>query len=152
MKRLGLKWDGQSFTYRDINFHWTDLKCMSKEDFDKAYEGASKRMEQLKTEEKSEFQGLEDEFNNQKEGINFPEGGIKSESNEIPDLFNQNEKKEIHIPESGIHNNVRDYIIGMAKRFNVMNEKFMVGIYEGKMVFYKYDEHNNPEWGTLYEF
>lgn len=40
---LGLKYDGQQFVYEDINFHWTDLLCMSDAEFDKAYEGAVKR-------------------------------------------------------------------------------------------------------------
>lgn len=47
---LGLQWDGQMFHYQDINFHWTDLLCMNDADFEKAYKGASKRMEILKAE------------------------------------------------------------------------------------------------------
>lgn len=33
--KLGLKWDGNYFTYpkQGINFHWTDLTCMSDEKF-----------------------------------------------------------------------------------------------------------------------
>jgi hypothetical protein len=40
---LGLTYDGQQLVYQDINFHWTDLVCMSDAQFDKAYEGAVKR-------------------------------------------------------------------------------------------------------------
>ena len=48
---LGLLFDGkyESFVYEDINFHWTDIVCMSNEQFDKAYEGAVNRMKILKT-------------------------------------------------------------------------------------------------------
>jgi hypothetical protein len=51
MFSLGLKWDGQQFTKEDINFHWTDLICMSKEDFDKAFEGAKRRSEEIDAEQ-----------------------------------------------------------------------------------------------------
>jgi hypothetical protein len=47
MFSLGLKWDGQSFVYKDINFNWTDLVCMSDEDFEKAVTGASERKSAL---------------------------------------------------------------------------------------------------------
>lgn len=53
MVELGLKFDGQSFTYKDINFHFTDLLGMSSPEFAKAFEGAKNRMEQLKIEENS---------------------------------------------------------------------------------------------------
>lgn len=43
MFSLGLKWDGEQFIFRDINFHWTDLRCMSKEDFDTNFEKAKAR-------------------------------------------------------------------------------------------------------------
>jgi hypothetical protein len=45
--RLGLKYNGQNFLYHDINFHWTDLTCMSDEEFEKAYEGAVNRKKQI---------------------------------------------------------------------------------------------------------
>lgn len=51
MYALGLKFDGQQFSYQDINFHWTDLLTMSDEKFAKAVEGATKRMEQIRAEE-----------------------------------------------------------------------------------------------------
>ena len=43
LSALGLRYDGQQFAYADINFHWTDITCMSDAEFDKAYEGAVKR-------------------------------------------------------------------------------------------------------------
>jgi hypothetical protein len=45
---LGLKFNGTELFYKDINFHWTDIICMSDKEFDKALEGATKRMEVLK--------------------------------------------------------------------------------------------------------
>lgn len=58
MFSLGLKFDGQSFVFKDINFHWTDLICMSDEDFEKAYTGAKARKEQIETEERKELEKL----------------------------------------------------------------------------------------------
>jgi len=49
--KLGLKFDGDSFVYMDINFHHTDLLCMSEEEFEKALKGASERMKILKENE-----------------------------------------------------------------------------------------------------
>lgn len=49
---MGLKWNGSDFFYADINFNWTDLLCMTDADFDKAVAGASKRMQQIKADEK----------------------------------------------------------------------------------------------------
>jgi hypothetical protein len=43
MFELGLKWDGEAFTFGDINFHWTDLATMTTEAFNKEYEGAKVR-------------------------------------------------------------------------------------------------------------
>jgi len=43
MFSLNLKYDGQQFTFHDINFHWTDLLCMTDEEFDKAYTRAKNR-------------------------------------------------------------------------------------------------------------
>ncbi|MCL6100999.1 MAG: hypothetical protein M1292_00690 [Bacteroidetes bacterium] len=51
MFELGLKWNGSEFSYKDINFHWTDLICMAKEEFESAYEGAKIRKEQLDLED-----------------------------------------------------------------------------------------------------
>lgn len=47
MYELGLKFDGKSFNYHDINFHWTDLICMSDKEFNQTYEGAKKRKAQI---------------------------------------------------------------------------------------------------------
>ena len=41
---MGLKFNGMEFIYEDINFHWTDIVCMSDEEFEKAYQGSLKRM------------------------------------------------------------------------------------------------------------
>jgi len=46
--KLGLKYDGKSLIYEDINFHWTDIVCMTEEEFERAYTGTVKRMDQLK--------------------------------------------------------------------------------------------------------
>jgi len=43
LQEMGLIFDGSSFIYEDINFHWTDLLCMTDEDFEKAPQGALKR-------------------------------------------------------------------------------------------------------------
>ena len=51
MFSLNLKFDGQSFIYKDINFHWTDLLCMTDETFDKAFKGAKDRKAILDDEE-----------------------------------------------------------------------------------------------------
>jgi len=51
---LGLKWDGESFIYEDINFHWTDIQCMKNEQFEKAYMGAKIRKVQIEKEEEEE--------------------------------------------------------------------------------------------------
>jgi len=45
--KLGLKFDGQQFVFQDINFHWTDLLCMSDKEFDKALAGAEKRKKDI---------------------------------------------------------------------------------------------------------
>jgi lipid II:glycine glycyltransferase (peptidoglycan interpeptide bridge formation enzyme) len=47
MDKLGLKYDGVQYGYKDINFHWTDLLTMSDAAFEKAIKGASKRMAEL---------------------------------------------------------------------------------------------------------
>jgi DNA-directed RNA polymerase subunit RPC12/RpoP len=63
MFELGLKWEGQQFTFKDINFHWTDLICMSDEKFEKSYEGAKIRkaqIEKLEAEEQNRIK-LENE-------------------------------------------------------------------------------------------
>ena len=44
---LGLKFDGQQFAYKDINFHHTDILCMSDDEFNSAVEGATERKKQL---------------------------------------------------------------------------------------------------------
>lgn len=40
---MGLIFNGETFIYADINFHWTDIVCMTNAEFDKAYNGAIKR-------------------------------------------------------------------------------------------------------------
>jgi hypothetical protein len=44
---LGLLYNGNSFVYADINFHWTDLMCMTDIEFNIAYIGAAARLEVL---------------------------------------------------------------------------------------------------------
>lgn len=48
LRELGLLFNGMAFVYHNINFHWTDLVCMSDEEFDKALEGATNRLKELK--------------------------------------------------------------------------------------------------------
>ncbi len=59
--QLGLKWDGQSFTFHDINFHWTDVVAMTDAAFNKAYTGAQKKKEQIENEIKKENERLRKE-------------------------------------------------------------------------------------------
>ena len=40
---LGLRYTGSEFVYEDINFHYTDLLCMSDKEFEKALQGATER-------------------------------------------------------------------------------------------------------------
>ena len=54
LNKLGLKFNGISFVYKDINFHWSDLMCMSDEQFYKELKLAKKRMIAIKKEEKNE--------------------------------------------------------------------------------------------------
>ncbi len=51
MIELGLVWDGEQFTYKDINFHWVDLIAMPDKEFNKAVKGATERMTVLRKEE-----------------------------------------------------------------------------------------------------
>lgn len=46
--RMGLIYNGEAFVYQDINFHWTDITCMTPAEFNRAYEGAVRRMAVLK--------------------------------------------------------------------------------------------------------
>lgn len=48
---MGLIYDGQQFIYKDINFHWTEIKTMSDQEFSKAVSGANKRMDEITKEE-----------------------------------------------------------------------------------------------------
>jgi hypothetical protein len=50
---LGLLYNGDSFVYKDINFHWTDLVCMTDSEFKEALKGATERLEVLKKEQKN---------------------------------------------------------------------------------------------------
>lgn len=60
MFELGLVWNGDSFIYKDINFHHTDLTCMSDKNFDKALAGATRRMKFLRDEEEKALLSPED--------------------------------------------------------------------------------------------
>lgn len=46
--KMGLIYNGQSFIYKDINFHHTDISCMSDQEFIDKYQGAKFRMTSLK--------------------------------------------------------------------------------------------------------
>lgn len=59
MYELGLIFNGEEFIYKDINFHWTDLICMTVEEFDKTFEEATKRMAQIKQQIKQEEADIE---------------------------------------------------------------------------------------------
>lgn len=48
---LGLKFDGEQFTYKDINVHHTDILAASTEQWSEIYTKVSKRMRELKLEE-----------------------------------------------------------------------------------------------------
>jgi hypothetical protein len=61
MYELGLRWDGQSFTFKDINFHWTDLVIMTSEEFHAAVEGAKARKLQIEQEEAVEAERIRKE-------------------------------------------------------------------------------------------
>jgi hypothetical protein len=54
--KLGLKYDGQQLTYHDINFHWTDIVCMTEAEFKKAYDGAVKRKAAIDSGHENPFQ------------------------------------------------------------------------------------------------
>lgn len=49
--KLGLVFDGEQFKYKDVNFHWTDIVCMEKEEFDRQYTDAEARMADLREQE-----------------------------------------------------------------------------------------------------
>lgn len=61
LSALGLKWDpeAKSFDYEDINFHWTDVVCMTDEEFKKAVAGAKLRKEAIDDE------NVEDDFDDE---------------------------------------------------------------------------------------
>jgi len=52
LREIGLNWDGQSFIFKDINFHWTDIIIMDDEKFNKTLEGAKKRMNEINSGDK----------------------------------------------------------------------------------------------------
>lgn len=52
MSELGLKYDGEQYTYKDINFHEVDLQTMNEVEFENAFLGAKERLDQIKSEEK----------------------------------------------------------------------------------------------------
>jgi hypothetical protein len=51
LHKLGLKFEGDAYVYGGVNFHWTDIVCMTDEEFDRAFEGAEKRMKVIKERE-----------------------------------------------------------------------------------------------------
>lgn len=51
LKDMGLVFDGEQFTYKDINFHHTNITCMTQEEFNEAYCGAIRRMLDIHEEE-----------------------------------------------------------------------------------------------------
>lgn len=67
--KLGLKFNGVSLVYEDINFHWTDTLYMTDPEFDKAYKGAVKRMAALKLEELVERAKLEQAMSQYEHGM-----------------------------------------------------------------------------------
>ena len=53
---IGLVFNGDSLVYKDINFHHTDVLCMTDEEFDKACTGAIARKEVLDKQEAEEVE------------------------------------------------------------------------------------------------
>jgi len=51
---LGLRYNGEYFFYRDINIYTNELTWMTDEEFDKAYEGAKLRKQQIEQQESEE--------------------------------------------------------------------------------------------------
>lgn len=54
---MGLKFDGEQFAYKDINFHWTDIVCMPDDEFALAVKNCTRRMSEIKLEEEQEAAG-----------------------------------------------------------------------------------------------
>ena len=63
---IGLTYDGEQFCHKDVNFHHTELITMSDSEFDKAYQGAKARMEEIKSEEEKELAKLEGKVKEEK--------------------------------------------------------------------------------------
>ncbi len=80
MAQLGLKFDGEQFSYKDINFHQTDLLIMSDEEFEKAFFGAEKRRKQLDEEEAEKAEELRKE----NERLRIETGKANKELSSIP--------------------------------------------------------------------
>jgi hypothetical protein len=51
---MGLKFDGTNFTYRDVNFHHTEIITMDSDEFYQTSEKAKERIKQIEKEEKEE--------------------------------------------------------------------------------------------------
>lgn len=59
LHRLGLRFDGEQFVYKDINFHWVEISTMSGPAFAKALAGAESRMAEIRQEEQAELAAIE---------------------------------------------------------------------------------------------
>lgn len=55
---MGLKWDGESFSYRGIVIHWLDALTMEVEKFDKLYDRAINDMQLIKHNEEREAERM----------------------------------------------------------------------------------------------
>ena len=58
---LGLRFDGEQFIYKDVNFHWSEVVAMTGPQFAKQLAGAQARMEEIRKEEKAEEEKRENE-------------------------------------------------------------------------------------------
>ena len=58
---LGLRFDGEQFIYKDVNFHWSEVVTMTGPQFAKQLAGAQARMEEIRKEEKAEEEKRENE-------------------------------------------------------------------------------------------
>jgi len=64
---MDLRYDGDSFIYEDVNFHHTDIICMSDEEWNKQIKGAKNRMAEIKAEKEKERLAQEAKIQRQKE-------------------------------------------------------------------------------------
>jgi colicin import membrane protein len=95
MFTIGLKWDGEQFSFRDINFHWTDLICLSDPEFEKTFEEAKKRKEQIENEEKQENERLKKEAEAKEKQLAKERAKAESERKKIEEAAKkEREEKE----------------------------------------------------------